>query len=846
MLASLMQDLRYAIRQLRRTPGFTVTAVVTLALGIGANGAIFTFIHGMLLKDLPVADPATLVRLGDNTDCCVNVGTRDDGDYSLFSLDTYQKMRRSLPEFEELAAMQAGFSFRPITARRDGHGNLARSMNGEFVSGNYFRTFGLAPHAGRLFNDSDDAEGSPIVAVLSYDAWKNNYASGPSVVGSTFWINTQPVTIAGIAPEGYFGDRISPSQPDFYLPIGSMTRLTGAPYLHNAKVNWLYMIGRVKPGTAIGPLQTKVSGTLRSIFASIWGLPSVYEKSILSRAHIALTPGGAGIRNLHDEDAQELWLLMGISGTVLLIACANIANLLLVRGMGRAGEMSLRSALGAHRTRILRQLLTESLLLAGISGVAGVGVACLGARALLSMASSRDGSLPVSANPSPEVLAFALGLTLLTGILFGLAPAWVSSKSDPIEALRSGTRATTGGATLLQRGLVVGQAALSLILLVTAGLFTQSLNKLQHVDLKLDTTNRYIVHINPQGAGYSQPRLEALYQSIEQRFHMLPGVQRVGIASYTPMEDNNVSVSVQVQGKPETGDSASPIRINSEYFDSVGTRVVRGRGFRGNDTSISQRVAVINETAARKLFAPGENPIGHHIGSSGPVSSGDFEIVGIVEDTVYTSVRMKNHLVFFIPGVQRGASAKGPIEQDDSLYAGAIVIAADQPIADIEAKTRQTLASINPNLTVVKFETFSDQVADRFHGDRLLAKLTGLFSAVALMLATIGLYGVTAYGVARRTSEIGIRIALGAERRRVVAMVLRGTLLQTGLGLLIGLPIALLGARIMKSQLYEINGVNALVLSAAVSMLALAAAIAGFLPARHAAYIDPQEALRHE
>jgi macrolide transport system ATP-binding/permease protein len=846
MIGNFIQDVRYSLRQLHKTPGFTITAVLTLALGIGANAAIFTLVNAVLLKNLPVTDPKTLVRLGDKHECCVNSGAHDDGDYTLFSTDAYEQLKKNAPEFEDLAAMQAGFGFRPVIARRDRSGEGARSVMGEFVSGNYFRIFGLQPRAGRLISDADDVLGAPMVAVMSYQTWKNDYASDASVVGSTFWVNTKAVTIAGIAPESFFGDRLSRTLPDFYLPIETMPVLANAPYVHDPDANWLYIIGRVKPDVALVPLQEKLSTLLRQVFAPSKSFSTEQGKALLAKAHIVLTPGGAGIQDMRDQYGSNLHLLMWTSGLVLLIACANVANLLLVRGMGRKAEMSVRTALGAMRGRIVRQLLTESVVLAGLSGMAGLLVAFAGTRMLLMLAFPGARNVPIHASPSIAVLGFACGLSLLTGVLFGVAPAWIAAQAEPVDALRSGARTTATGASLMQRGLVVLQAALSLVLLVGAGLFSQSLNRLQSTDLKIEVKNRYIVHINPQAAGYSQTQLEAFYRTLEERFHALPGVMKVGISMYTPMEDNNWSNNVQVQGQPDLNLNASYVRANAEYFDAVGTHVVMGRGIGVQDTSAARPVAVVNQTFVNKLFKQGENPIGHHFGPTGPDSTGDFEIVGVVEDTVYTSTRWKDHLMFFVPMMQRPSSAKEPIEKDESLFAGAIVLATERPLDNMETLARRTLASISPNLTVVRFQTFDEQIADRFTEDRMIARLTMLFGGLALLLATIGLYGVTAYTVVRRTSEIGIRMALGAERAGVIAMVMRGAVFQTLLGLAIGIPVALLCVRFVKALLYEVSGADASVLASAILTLAAAACIAGLIPAWRAASVEPQAALRHE
>jgi len=847
----LLQDLGYAFRQLRKTPAFTVTVLLTLALGIGANSAIFTLVNAIMLHHLPVTDPKTLIRIGDKDDCCVNSGWKDNGDYSLFATDTYYMFRKNLPEFEELAAMESGYAWRPITVRRAGPQTVAKSVVGTFVSGNYFSVFGLSPAAGRLFVDADDQKGAPITAVMSYDAWQQDYAGDPSVVGSAFYINTRPATIIGVAPRGFYGDRIDTNPPKYFLPMNSMDDVSGAPYFTDPTVEWAYIIGRVKPGTSLPALQAKASALLKQQFAPLKTFTDQRAQKVLPRTHVVLTPGGGGIQNMQDGYKDHLKLLQWIAALVLLVACANIANLLLVRGMSRRAELSVRSALGAQRSRIVRQLLTESVLLSGMGGLLGLAVSYLGAHALLALAFPNQHNMPVSASPSPLVIGFAFALSLATGILFGLAPALMAARTQPAEALRSNARTTAQGASFLQRALVVLQAALSLVLLVAAGLFAQSLNKAENVDMKLNATNRYIAHINPQAAGYKSTEVEPLYQTIVDRFHAIPGVLKVGLATYTPMESNNWGSGVKVQGEPDLNKGASWVKGTPEYFDSVGTHVVMGRGFTLQDTLNAPPVAVVNQEFVKQFFG-NRNPIGHRFGFSGPskvVQDGAHEIVGVVEDTTYTSIYWKNHAMYFLPLTQRAGVANDPddpLDKDLSMYAGALVIQTARPIASFEKIVGDTLASINPNLTIVKFQTFQQQIDDRFIEERLIARLTSLFGLLALLLAAIGLYGVTSYTVVRRTPEIGIRMALGAARSRVIGTVMRGAMLQAAAGLAIGIPVAIFCVRYVKSQLYETTSVNVPVMTVAIGVLVLTAAIAGIIPARRAASVDPARALRIE
>jgi predicted permease len=791
-------------------------------------------VNAVLLKDLPVVDPKALVRVGDWADCCQNSGpnTWHDGDYSMFSTDTYKQMKKNTPEFEELAAMQAGFENRPVVMRRDGGQEAAKPRMGEFVSGNYFRMFGLQPAVGRLLSDTDDVAGAPVVAVMSYATWKDAYNGDDSVVGSTFWMNTKPVTVVGVAPEGFYGDRMSSTPPDFYLPIATMPDEAGGKSFRDPTQNWLDIIGRVKPGTAMGPLQEKLNAQLKRVHAT----DPAFSAADIAKTHLVLTPGGAGTQSMQKDYASNLKLLMWISGLVLLIACANIANLLLGRGMGRKAELSVRAALGAMRGRIVRQLLTESLLLAGIGGAVALAVSYAGARMLLTLAFPGEQHVPISASPSAEVLGFAVGVSILTGVLFGVAPALMGSKAPPADALRSGTRTTTGGASLLQRGLVVVQAALSVVLLVGAGLFAQSLGKLQHADMKLQSKNRYIVYFYAQTASYKDAEMPALYRTLEERFHAIPGVVKVGMSTYTPMEGGDDGYDIQLLGQRNALRDVTNIVVNPEYFDSVGTRVLMGRGITTQDTATSPHVAVVNEDFVKALFKPGESPIGHRFTAGGHLAT-PYEIVGVVEGTTYTDVRKNGtHPMYFGPLTQ-------PSEQGD---VSAIVVETARPMNDMESIARKTLMEINPNLAIERFVTLDAQIADRFTHERMLATLMTLFGALALLLATVGLYGVAAYSVARRTSEIGIRMALGAERSGVVAMVMRSALLQTLTGLAIGVPVAYYGVTLVRSQLYELKTVSGGALAMAVGTLLAAACVAGLIPARRAASVDPARALRAE
>jgi predicted permease len=844
-----MHDIRIAFRQLRKSPGFAITVILTIALGIGANTAIFTLVHAVLMKSLPVVDPKTLYRVGDKDDCCVSGGyLNDDGDFDLFSYELYRHFQDTTPEFEQLAAMQSGGG--EMTVRLGSE--PAKSERTEYVSGNYFTTFGIGAFAGRMLTPADDTPGAAPVTVLSYWAWQSDYGSDPSVVGSTLYIQGQPVTVVGIAPSGFFGDRIRSRPPAIWIPLSLEPLIEREnSNLRVPESNWLYVVGRVRPGIGIGPLQAKMSNTLR-----VWlGTQDAYTRNggatIIPKQHVAITPGGAGIQNLQQETGKGLYLLMAISGLVLLVACANVANLLLARGTTRKAETSIRMALGAARSRLVRQMLMESVLLACLGGLAGLFVAYEGTRTILSLAFPNSPHMPIDTSPSLPVLGFAFLLSLVTGVVFGIVPAWITSHSDPAEALRGLNRSTGDRASLPQKSLIVFQAALSLSLLVSAGLLTKSLRNLEHQDFGLQTTNRYVVHLDPAGAGYTPERLPALYQALEQRFGALPGVQGVGLALYSTLEGNNWGEGIRVEGQPEPGPNehnvASWDRVNPMFFETVGQPVIRGRGFTAADTTTSQLVAVVNQAFVKKFF-PQEDPIGRHFGIFDIKYAGAFEIVGIVANAKYNNPREEYRPMYFRPLTQqlRVTDPNYVMAEGRSLYINSVTLNFKSRPQNVDAMVRHTLADIDPNLTVIDLLSLDEQVRDNFNQERLIARLTMLFGLLALVLAAVGLYGITSYSVARRTSEIGLRMALGADRGKVVRLVLRGAFAQVGLGLALGIPLTLVGAHFMSDQLYAVRSYDPLSIVLAVVVLSGAAALAGFVPARRAASIEPMEALRIE
>jgi len=845
-----MADIKFAFRQFAKAPGFAATVIVTIALGIGANTAIFTLVHAILLKSLPVANPASLYRIGDLDDCCVNGGYQNDnGDFDLFSYDLYREFQNNTPEFEQLAAFQSGQNTMNV---RVGN-NLAKSERTEYVSGNYFSTFGVGAYAGRMFQPSDDVPGAAPVAVVSYAAWQSAHAADRNLVGSTVFIQSHPVTIVGIAPPGFFGDRINDNPPAFWIPLNAEPVLEGeTTLLKVAESNWLYALGRVKPGVAPKALEAKISNTLRQWLATQPAYTTNGNDKEIPKQHVVLTAGGGGIQNLQQETGDGLRTLTWISALVLLVACANIANLLLARGAARRAETSIRTALGAARTNLIGQSLTESVLLAVAGGVLGIGVAYLGARMILNLAFPEATQMPIHASPSPVILGFAFLLSLITGVIFGIVPAWISSHSDPAEALRGLNRSTGDRSLLPQKALIVLQGALSLVLLVGAGLMTQTLRNLEHQNFGLTTTSRYVLHFDPMGAGYNLETIGALNQRVEDEFKALPGVKSAGLALYSTLEGNNWGESIFVEGAPEPAPedhhNSSWDRVSPQFFQTVGQSILRGRGFTDQDTATSQLVAVVNQAFVKKFF-PKEDPIGHHFGVFDQKYANNFEIVGVVADAKYNSPREPYRAMYFRPMSQFNRNVTGRqfiMAESRSLYPNSITVQYAGDAASLESIARRTLANINPDLTVESFKSLDYQVADNFNGERLISRLTGLFGLLALALASVGLYGITAYSVARRTNEIGVRMALGADRGQVVTMVMRRALVLVGIGLAIGIPVALVGGRLMKTQLYGVSAYDPLTLVGAVVVLSVSAALAGFIPARRAASIEPMHALRIE
>jgi putative ABC transport system permease protein len=858
----LIWDLRYGLRMLRKSPGFTAVAVLTLALGIGATTAVFTLIQQVMLRSLPVARPEQLWLIGGSDRCCFSNGyMQGNGDdlshnnWNFFSWEAYKHLRTNTPEFEKLAAFQVGEANAYLAVRRAGASTAVETHNGEYVSGNFFETLGVSAWLGRLFTDADDHEGAPPVAVMSFRIWRAKYGSDPSVAGGTYEINGHLFTIVGVAPPGFFGAKMdSEGMPDFWLPLTTEPLIAGATSrLKNPRLAWLDLIGRVRPDTNPKILETQLQVELQQWLASHVPDMTAAEKTLLQKQTLRLTAGGAGVSRMREKYKDGLLLLLLAAACVLLVACANVANLLLARGLKHRQETAIRVTLGASRSRLVRKALIESLGLAVIGGAAGIAVAYAGAGLILRLAFGRpDTWVLVHATPSGPVLFFALAISVITGLIFGVAPAWMTSHANPMEAMRGASR-TVGfnrgvlGSAGAQKMLVIMQAAVSVVLLSAAAMFGQSLRNLEHQNFGFDTRGRYLVKIVPKLSNYKQEQLLPLIREIEDQLRLIPGVHAVGSVIAAPQNGWVWPHDIRVEGKPEPGPqddvSSGWTRVTPGFFEALGDRIVMGRPITDEDNG-TRPVAVINEAFAKKFFGSA-NPIGQHFGPTPGNNAGMYEIIGVAAD-----VNFGNDVqpMYFLPEAQSTSFLDGEAEEREVLshYLSNLVIWAPGNPPNLGQQARKILANTAPNLVVNGIVPYSEVIEDDFAQQNMIASLTWLFGAVGLVLSAIGLYGVTAYGVEQRTNEIGVRMALGADRGSVVLMVLREAFWQIGIGLALGIPAAIGAGHLIASHLFGVSPWDPQMLSLAMLLLGTAALIAAAIPARRATLVEPMVALRYE
>jgi predicted permease len=834
---------------------FTAAAVFTLALGIGGTTAIFTLIDAVMLKSLPVTNPAALWRIGDGDNCCVQGGPQDR--WGFYSYPLYQRLKAAAPEFEDVAAFQAGGN--RFSVRREGSAEAAKPLSAEYVTGNYFSVLGVNAFGGRLFTPEDDRPSATPAAVLSHHAWQLTYGGDPSVVGSKLIIEGHAFTVVGVGAPGFFGETLRGDPPDLWLPVNQEPLLTGADsaLLHQSVPAWLRAIGRLRPGASTAGIAPRLTAVLRDWMQHDSGYPSNWMPDVirnLPKQSIAVVPAGAGVGEMKEEYGSSLNILLGVCGMVLLIGCANVANLLLARSATRRTQTAVRLAVGASPRQIVGLALTESVLLAVGGCLVGLAVAIGASKLLLLLAFQHAHFLPVSVAPSPAVLGLSLAVALATGILFGAAPAWLATRTDPAEALRGTGRAISAHSSWASRALVAVQACLSVVLVAGACMLARSLDKVQGQNFGFAVNGRVIVAMNPPAATYTVPKLNALYRELERRLTQLPGVSGAGLALYNPLT-NNWGELIYVAGHPAPkmdGDAgASWDRVSAHYLQNFGIPVLRGRHFTEADNETSAPVAVVNQAFVKRFFQEGEDPIGQHFGLDKPEFANTFRIVGVVGDAKFAGwgLRRPAMPMFYAPLAQFVSYPAGDLLERVELrshYIGGLMLATNAMPGALEPVVTKVLADLDPNLTITSVRTMREQVALRFDQDRAVASLAGLFGGVALLLAAVGLYGVTAYGVAQRRNEIGIRMALGASRGRVVGLVLRGTAARVGAGLVLGMPLAVAAGRLLQAQLYGVTNWDPVALGAAAGALALCASIAAIVPARRAASIPAAEALRTE
>ncbi|MGA2419535.1 MAG: ABC transporter permease [Candidatus Acidiferrum sp.] len=852
-MQSLPGNFRYALRQFRLSPVFTATAILTLALGIGGTTAIFSLIHAVMLRSLPVSDPSMLYRVGQGDDCCVEGGPQDQ--WGMFSFALYERLKSETPEFAEVTAFQAGRD--ALSVRREGVESAARPLQSEYVTGSYFSTLGVPAFGGRVFTPEDDQPSAPPVAVLSHRVWQNTYGGDPSMLGATLVVEGHPFTVIGVAPAGFFGETLQSDPPDIWIPLQQEPLIDGDGSLLRQSISaWLRVIGRLRPGATTDGMNARLTTVLRQWMQNDSGYPSNWMPDVirmLPKQTLNVVPAGAGVAILKEEYGRSLQILMSVCGLVLLIACSNVANLLLARGVARRAQTAVRMAIGATPRQIVAQALTESILLAVGGGILGLLVAIAAARLLLALAFHSAHFLPISTAPSLMVLGFAFLLALVTGIIFGAAPAWLATRTDPAYALRASGRGTKDRSSFARKALLVVQATISVVLVAGSTMLGRSLNKLEHQDFGFQVPGRVVVNLNSPPATYTQPRLAALYRQLEQELNALPGVQSSGLALYNPLTDNwgeLIMVAGHPAGKLSEESGSSWDRVSANYLQNFGMQIVRGRYFSAADNETTAPVAIVNEAFVKRFFKNGEDPLEQHFGLDLPEFASTYRIVGVVHDAKFAGFALSKPArpMFYVPLAQNVDYPNELMKRLElrSHFISGMMLVSNLPTGALEALVTRELAEIDPNLTINSLRTMQQQVDLSFDQERAVASLAGLFGAVALVLAAIGLYGVTAYTVAQKTNEIGIRMALGADRPNVLRLVLGGAFKRVLLGLLLGLPLAVGAGRLISAQLYGVAWWDPLALSLAAGALAVCSFFAAIIPANRAASISPMNALRIE
>jgi predicted permease len=852
-MGALLQDIRYGSRMLIKNPGFTAIAVLTLALGIGANTAIFSVLDSVLLRKLPVVHSEQLVLLTNPDSHGQNFGS-DEGDRALLAYSEFEYLRDHNEVFSSVSAADSDLPEvrATIGGSLNGAANQEESLRVLLVSGDYFSTLGANPAAGRMFtSEVDRARGGSPFAVISYAFWKQRFGLDPSVLGKTIQIHQTSFEIIGVAPAGFFGETVGEA-PDVWVPAlmqdaiyPGRDLLTPSKDLTNVHT-WLQVMARLKPGVTTEQAKASINIDFKRLLDSLGSTLSPEERRGLEDQRINLQAGARGSSTLHGPYGQPLKVLMGLVGFVLLIACANVANLLLARATVRQKEFAVRLAIGAGRGRLIRQLLSESLLLALAGAAAGILLAQWADAFLIRMVSqgsAEPGAIQVNLRLDARMLAFTLGVAVLSAILFGLVPALRATRLDLSPILKSTTSGTTGENASRRlpatKVLVIAQVAISLILLVAAGLFVRSLSKLSEVDLGYKSENLLLFRVDGAAAGYKEAANLRFQQALLEKFSGIPGVRATTLSSNGLFSQSESADPISVEGytaKPGEEVHSRMDHVGPGYFSTVGIPVLMGREIGPQDSGNGPRAAVINKTFAEHFFG-NTNPLGKKVLDTYPGNPSDMEIVGVVADAKYNSLREKTPARIYAPYFH-------PMwEQSNAVYEIRTTFA--NP-AGVSAALRTAVQQTNSSLPPIKISTMQVLVDDSLHTDRFVARLAGVFGLLAMLLASIGLYGIMAYTVARRTRDIGIRMALGAQPGGVLWLVLRETLLLVLIGVAVGLPLAFGGTHLIKSMLFGLGIVDPVAMIVPAVTLAVVAALAGFLPARRAMRVDPMVALRYE
>ena len=820
MLDTLIQDLRYAIRALRSTPAFAAVAILSLALGIGANTAIFSLIDSVLLKSLPVRHPEQLLQV-----------TRGKEDY--YTNPIWEQVRDRQDIFSGIFAYGGG-QFNLST------GGEARYAQANYVSGQFFETLGLSAVAGRALTSADDKRGCPGTAVLGNAFWRKEYGARTDIIGKNISLDNHPFEILGVIEPGFTGIEVG-SAVDVYVPICTEKIIRGEYSSLDKRSNWwLEMIGRPKPGISPAQATARLKTLAPEIFkATIPQNWNADQQAHYSKSTFETLPVANGISYLRTKYQRALTILIVITGLVLLIACANVANLLLARSAARQREIAIRMALGLRRGRLMRQLLTESLVLSLTGAALGILFANWGASLLLRFLSSHGNQVYLDLTVDSRVLAFTASVAILTGLLFGLAPAWRGTRVDPQAAMKANARGVIEGSKFgIGKALVVAQVALSLLLVIGAGLMLTTFFRLETVDTGFERDHILLTAVDLRNGSYRPEQREAAYREILDRLRALPGVRSASSSEMTPISGSFWNEDLRIDGYTSKGADDTLVyfnRVSDHFFDTLGPALIAGRDFNAYDTLQAPRVAIVNQTMANRFFA-GQNPIGmRYRTEEGNKLSAPYEIVGVVKDAKYGSLRENTLPTGYVPVTQENSFTSRIFE---------LSVAGGTPSALIPS-VKSAVGEVNRGISM-EFTLLGTQVDESLNRERLLATLSGFFGALALMLATIGLYGVMSYNVARRRNEIGIRMALGAEQTRVLRMVLREVAILIAAGLAIGGIAAVATTRFIASFLYGIKSNDPVTLFAAAGVLAIVAAIAGYYPARRASRLDPMAALREE